>query len=77
MSSIRAGERSPKPIEGSTFDLPVDTVIAAMSQEADIEYRGRRGRDEARRRRGYKQSTMKTSADGIFAGGDLVSDTGL
>ncbi len=70
----KSGRKKPSPIEGSTFDLPVDTVIAAISQQADTEYAG--GAVETKRGGAVaiSSSTMKTSAEGIFAGGDLVSD---
>lgn len=69
----KSGRRKPKPIEGSTFDLPVDTVITALSQEPDIEFIGE---DVKLRKGGTIQidgATMKTSDDGVFAGGDVVS----
>ena len=69
----KSGRRAPKPIEGSIFDLPVDTVITAISQEPDIDYLG----GAVKTKRGgtvqIDDSTMKTNNDGIFAGGDLVS----
>lgn len=69
----KSGRRKSRPIEGSTFDLPVDTVITALSQEPDVEYLGE---GVSLNRGGTVKtdgSTMKTSADGIFAGGDVVS----
>ncbi len=70
----KSGRRSPKPIEGAIFDLPVDTVITAISQEPDIEYLG--GKVETKRGGAVAidGSTMKTNVDGVFAGGDLVND---
>ncbi|MCE5198202.1 FAD-dependent oxidoreductase [bacterium] len=69
----KSGRRSPKPVEGATFDLPVDTVITAISQEPDIQFLG----GEIKTRRGgtvdVQASTMGTNVDGIFAGGDVVS----
>lgn len=69
----KSGRRKPKPIEDSTFNLPVDTVITAISQEPDVEYLG----ETVKTKRGgtveTDSSTMKTSADGVFAGGDIVS----
>ena len=69
----KSGRRKPRPIEGGAFDLPVDTVITALSQEPTLDYL-----DEAvKLSRGGTVKTegasMKTSADGIFAGGDVVS----
>lgn len=69
----KSGRRKPRPIEGGAFDLPVDTVITALSQDTDVEYLG----DTVKLRRGgtvqIEGSTMKTSADGVFAGGDVVN----
>jgi len=69
----RSGRRSPKPVEGAVIDLPVDTVITAISQEPDVEYLGR---DGVKTKKGgtveITESTMMTTANGIFAGGDLV-----
>ena len=69
----KSGRRKPKPIEGSTFDLPVDTVITALSQEPTLDYLD----EDVKLRRGgtvqIEGSTMKTSSDGVFAGGDVVN----
>ena len=70
----KSGRKRPQPIEGSIFDLPVDTVITAISQEPDVAYLSE---DIKTKRSGaieIEGSTMKTSADGVFAGGDLVND---
>lgn len=69
----KSGRRRPRPIEGSEFDLPVDTVITALSQEPDTEYLD--GSVETSRGGTVKVdgSTMRTSADGVFAGGDVVN----
>jgi len=69
----KSGRRRPRPIEGSEFDLPVDTVITALSQEPDTEYLG--GLVETKKGGTVKidGSTMKTSAEGVFAGGDVVN----
>lgn len=68
----KSGRRAPKPIEGAVFDLPVDTVITAISQEPDVKFAG----EDLKTRRGgtvqIEESTMKTNIDGVFAGGDVV-----
>jgi NADH-quinone oxidoreductase subunit F len=70
----KSGRRKPRPIEGSIFDLPVDTVITAISQEPEIDYLT----DDVKTKRSkaveIEGSTMRTTADGVFAGGDLVND---
>ncbi len=69
----KSGRRKPKPIEGSTFDLPVDTVITALSQEPDIEYLAKKVDTAKGGTIKIDTSTMRTSADGVFAGGDVVN----
>ncbi|MCE5314531.1 MAG: NADH-quinone oxidoreductase subunit NuoF [Armatimonadota bacterium] len=68
----KSGRRAPKPVEGSVVDLPVDTVITAISQEPDVAFAG----ESLKTRRGgtvqIEESTMKTNIDGVFAGGDAV-----
>ncbi len=68
-----SGRRKPRPIEGSTFNLPVDTVITAISQEPDLDYLG----GAVKTKRGgvveVDPATMKTNVEGVFAGGDVVS----
>ncbi|MCE5323978.1 NADH-quinone oxidoreductase subunit NuoF [bacterium] len=68
----KSGRRAPKPIDGAIFDLPVDTVITAISQEPDVKFAG----EDLKTKRGgtvqIEESTMKTNLDGVFAGGDVV-----
>lgn len=70
----KSGRRKPVVIEGSVFEIPVDTVITAISQEPDLSYAG----EQVKTRRGgavaVDGSTMKTNLDGVFAGGDIVND---
>jgi NADPH-dependent glutamate synthase beta subunit-like oxidoreductase len=69
----RSGRRAPRAVEGSTFDLPVDTVITAISRDPDLAYAG----GEVKTNRGgavkIEGATMKTNVDGVFAGGDVVN----
>lgn len=69
-----SGRRSPVAIEGSEFELPVDTVvvavgsgsnplIAATTPEVNVDKKGHILVDEA---------TGMTSMPGVFAGGDIV-----
>ncbi len=66
----RSGRRRPEPLEGSTFTLPVDTVVLAIGQEiADtlpVET-DRRGRVVVH------PITLRTSLPNVYAGGDAVS----
>jgi heterodisulfide reductase subunit A len=66
-----SGRRRPIPIEGDTFDLPVDTVIMAIGQTLEAPM----GEVE-RTRRGWIVAdpvTLQTNLPGVFAGGDAVS----
>ena len=69
-----SGRARPEPIPDSEFDIPVDTLIAAIGQYLDgscLE-----GSPLQLTRRGYVQvdeETMQTSSRGVFAGGDCVS----
>ena len=70
-----SGRRRPVPIEGDTFDLPVDTVIMAIGQTLDDTIA-----DVERTRRGWIVAdpvTLQTNLPGVFAGGDAVSGPGL
>ena len=70
-----SGRRRPVPIEGSEFDLPVDTVImsigtgpnpivATTTPGMDTTKRGNIVADE---------ETGATTKEGVFAGGDIVT----
>jgi len=72
-----SGRRRPVPIEGSEFQVPVDALVLAISQEPDVSLlQGENGS-------GLKFSkwntietdpeTLYTSVEGVFAGGDVVS----
>lgn len=71
----KSGRRRPVPIDGSEFELPVDTVIMAIGQgpnplvqattpDMDVNSRGNIIVDE---------KTGATSKKGVFAGGDIVT----
>jgi heterodisulfide reductase subunit A len=66
-----SGRRRPIPIEGDTFELPVDTVIMAIGQTLEAPMG-----DIERTRRGWIVAdpvTLQTNLPGVFAGGDAVS----
>ncbi|UCC69597.1 MAG: NADPH-dependent glutamate synthase [Armatimonadota bacterium] len=73
-----SGRRRPVAVEGSEFDVPVDTVIVAVSQspnpllprsEPDLETR-KDGRLVV------NPETGETNMPGVFAGGDIANDAG-
>jgi len=70
-----SGRRSPVPIEGSTYDMDLDTVIAAIGQTID---NNSLAQDDAieLNHRGYPVvdgETMLTSIEGVFSGGDCIT----
>ena len=68
-----SGRRAPKPVEGKTETLDVDTIILAIGQAVDPT--GFEG-VELTRKKGivYDKETFMTSLDGVFAGGDCGND---
>lgn len=69
----KSGRRSPKPIEDTYIEIPVDSVISAISQEPELDYLGGDTVEVKRGKINIDSRSMTTSADGIFAGGDVVS----
>jgi glutamate synthase (NADPH/NADH) small chain len=70
-----SGRRSPLPLEGSEFDLEVDTVVFAVGQGANPLIRSTTP-DLRVNRKGYIEADEKTGATfkrGVFAGGDIVT----
>lgn len=69
----KSGRRSPKAIEDMIIDLPVDAVISAISQEPNLDYLGGNTVETKRGKVWVDRQTGGTSAEGIFAGGDIAS----
>jgi glutamate synthase (NADPH/NADH) small chain len=70
-----SGRRSPVPVEGSEFDLPVDTVVFAVGQGANPLIRSTTP-DLPVTKHGLiiaDPATGATSKPGVFAGGDIVT----
>ncbi|UCD16981.1 MAG: hypothetical protein JSV44_11095, partial [Candidatus Zixiibacteriota bacterium] len=65
-----SGRRRPVPIEGDTYDLQFDTLIAAISQEPDFT-----GLDHLREGRDWIKidERCKTKVDNVYAGGDNIN----
>jgi len=69
-----SGRARPEPIPGSEFDIPCDTLIAAIGQYMDRSCL--EGTSVRLSKRDYVQvdeKTLETSLKGVFAGGDCVS----
>lgn len=68
-----SGRRAPRPVEGKTELLDVDTVILAIGQAVAPE--GFEGIDLTRKKAiAYDKDTFMTSIEGVFAGGDCGND---
>ena len=70
-----SGRRRPVPIEGSEFEIDVDTLILAISQEPDVSLlAGENGlKVSSWSTLEVDPETLVTNVEGIFAGGDVVS----
>jgi NADH-quinone oxidoreductase subunit F len=69
----KSGRRSPKPMNGNFFDIPANTVISAISQEADLAFLEGSGVELKKSAVKADARTYATSQKGVFAGGDVVS----
>ncbi len=69
------GRRRPVPVEGSEFELEVDTVIIAIGTSPNPLIKTTTEGLEVNSRGGIivEESTGATSRDGVFAGGDAVT----
>ncbi len=70
-----SGRRSPIPIEGSEFEMPVDTVIFALGTSPNpIVFNDARGLDRTRHGTVVADpETGRTKKPGVWAGGDVVT----
>ncbi len=70
-----SGRRSPVPIEGSEFEMPVDTVIFALGTSPNpIVFTEARGLDRTRHGTVVADpETGRTKKPGVWAGGDVVT----
>jgi glutamate synthase (NADPH/NADH) small chain len=70
-----SGRRSPKPIAGSEFTIPVNTAIVALGTGANplIPQSTKKLRVNKRQYIIAEEETGRTSIDGVYAGGDIVT----
>jgi glutamate synthase (NADPH/NADH) small chain len=69
-----SGRRSPVPVPQSNFVLDVDTVIMAIGQGPNpLVQQTTPGLEVNRRGNIIADETGRTSKDGVFAGGDIVT----
>ncbi|MBW1810690.1 MAG: FAD-dependent oxidoreductase [Deltaproteobacteria bacterium] len=73
-----SGRRRPIPIEGSETQLPVDTLLEAIGQWADLDFlpEPERKKSPTSEERGWLVAdpvTLETTIPSVFAGGDLAS----
>ena len=70
-----SGRRRPVPMQGSEFVLPVEGVIAAISQKPDITCLIERENVavDTRSRIVTDKQTLATNLEGVFSGGDVVT----
>jgi NADH-quinone oxidoreductase subunit F len=70
-----SGRRRPLPIDGSEYVVPLDTLIIAIGEDADISYLGDgHGLDISRWNTIVADENLcTTNIEGVFAGGDVVT----
>ena len=70
-----SGRRRSIPVEGSEFFLEADMIIPAIGQVPDVAFLGSEIRIGLKpgNRLEVDDTTLQTTADGIFAGGDVVT----
>lgn len=73
-----SGRRRPVPIQGSGFDMEVDTILPAIGQTADLSFlKGSEIETTSRGTIKVDPVTLQTSRKEIFAGGDAVTGPGI
>jgi NADH-quinone oxidoreductase subunit F len=70
-----SGRRRPVPIEGSEFTMEIDTLMPAIGQRPDLSVVAADGRLKTTKADTIQvdSETLYAGAEGIFAGGDVVS----
>jgi len=67
------GRRAPKPVEGSEFTVPIDTVILAIGEAPDLSFLPKEIELGEGNTIAVEPFSTETSLRGVFAGGDCVS----
>lgn len=67
------GRRKPIPIEGSEFTMDIDIVLVAIGQSVDENFTKSLGVKVGRGGLIVVDENMKTSVEGVYAGGDIVN----
>lgn len=69
-----SGRARPVPIEGSEFEIEIDTIIAALGQRPDFS-----GLEIFKNEKGWitVDGDGKTTIDKVYAGGDITADVAL
>ncbi len=70
-----SGRRRPVEVAGAVEDIPLDTLVVAISQRGDFDFFGNAA--PARNKAGYLEvvpETLRTSLDSVYAGGDAVQE---
>ncbi|MCD6119739.1 FAD-dependent oxidoreductase [bacterium] len=69
-----SGRRSPVPVQGSEFDIPLDTLIVAIGDEPDLECVSAAEVEISNwGTLVVNPATLATNKPGVFAGGDVVT----
>jgi NADH-quinone oxidoreductase subunit F len=66
-----SGRRRPVPIEGSTFNVEVDALVAAISQSSDLTFLTAASKVEVDKGGAIKSFGARTTSDGVFVAGDV------
>jgi NADH-quinone oxidoreductase subunit F len=69
----KSGRRIPKGVEGSEFEMEVDSLIPAIGQRPDLSFINGNLKISQWQTIEVDPETMATNVKGIFAGGDVVS----
>jgi NADPH-dependent glutamate synthase beta subunit-like oxidoreductase len=69
-----SGRRNPVPIAGSEISMQFDTLIVTIGDVPDIDFMSSMGIDITDKGTiKYDNDTLRTSRDGVFAGGDVTT----